>query len=232
MPDWNLSLVGDVALRISFGEGIDLLGNSQAVRCAECIRQRQIVGVLDVVPSYSSVTVHFHQLRTDLEGLVKEIESIAVQVSASRVEAIERRVREIVIPVCYGGLFGPDLSLVADFADCSQPEVVKRHLGSTYRVYMMGFLPGFAYMAEVESSISMPRRSTPRLSVPSGSVGIAGRQTGIYPLDAPGGWRLVGRTPLQVYSTGVGDAFLLKPGDTVRFRAIDQAEFKKLSAET
>jgi len=230
MAAWHLSRVGDAALMLSFGEGIDPLGNSQAVTFAERVRQGSYVGVRDAVPSYSSVTVHFHPLRTDLSNLVKEMKSLAVDVLIAT-KATLGRPREIVIPVCYGGVFGPDLTVIAKFADCSEEEVVKRHLGLTYRVYMMGFLPGFAYLAQVESSIAMPRRRTPRVSVPSGSVGIAGRQTGIYPFDAPGGWQIVGRTPLSVHLIGCGDVFLLKPGDSVKFRSIDRAEFEKLSAE-
>ena len=136
--------------------------------------------------------------------------------------------RELRIPVCYGGAHGPDLAAVAEFAGLDEPEVVDRHTAPLYRVFMLGFTPGFAYMASVDRQIAMPRRETPRLSVPAGSVGIAGVQTGVYPLDTPGGWQLIGRTPVDPFDLHRPEMFLFKAGDLVRFYRIEPAEFERV----
>jgi inhibitor of KinA len=131
------------------------------------------------------------------------------------------------VPVCYGGDLGPDLADVAAFAGCSEADVVSLHSGRDYRVYMVGFVPGFAYMAEVEARIAAPRRASPRTAVPAGSVAIAGGQTGVYPAVTPGGWNLIGRTALQPYDPDREQPFLFKPGDRVRFRPIPLEEFPR-----
>jgi inhibitor of KinA len=129
--------------------------------------------------------------------------------------------------VCYGGEYGPDLETVAAFAHISGAEVIRIHTAATYRVFMVGFVPGFAYLGIVDSRIAMPRHSTPRVRVPQGSVGIAGVQTGIYPAETPGGWQLIGRTPIKPFDTGRAEPFLMKPGDAVRFHAIAPADFER-----
>ena len=134
--------------------------------------------------------------------------------------------REIHVDVCYGGEYGPDLSEVADYARVSPEDVVALHTGVTYRVYMLGFLPGFAYMASVDSRLAVPRRATPRLRVAAGSVAVAAGQTGIYPIEAPGGWHVIGRTHLTPYEPGREEPFLFRPGDRVSFRSIPRAEFE------
>jgi inhibitor of KinA len=128
------------------------------------------------------------------------------------------------VPVRYGGEHGPDLSDVARFAGCSEEEVVASHAGREYRVYLVGFVPGFAYMAEVDATIAAPRRPSPRMAVPAGSVAIAGGQTGIYPAVTPGGWNLIGWTPLAPYDPQRSQPFLFKPGDRVRFRPLLDTE--------
>ena len=130
--------------------------------------------------------------------------------------------REILIPVSYGGSDGPDLEEVARFAKCSTEQVIRLHTAPLYRVYMLGFLPGFPYLGPVDSRIAMPRRSSPRLAVPAGSVGVAGPQTGIYPAVAPGGWRLIGRTLMEVFNSGLEPPCLFRPGDFVRFEAVSE----------
>ena len=131
--------------------------------------------------------------------------------------------------MCYGGELGPDLTVVAAFSGLSEAEVIAVHAESTYRVYMLGFLPGFAYLGSVDERIAIPRRESPRLRVPAGSVGIAGRQTGVYPLPAPGGWQLIGRTPTRLFDLARAEPFLLRPGDQVRFAAVSESEFRRLS---
>jgi inhibitor of KinA len=132
------------------------------------------------------------------------------------------------IPVCYGGEFGPDLSAVAAFGHVAEEEVIRLHASTPYRVFMLGFVPGFAYLGLVDDQIAAPRRATPRVRVPRGSVGIAGAQTGVYPAETPGGWQLVGRTPVKPNDPIRKEPFLMQPGDVVQFYAIDRAEFDRL----
>lgn len=136
--------------------------------------------------------------------------------------------REIVIPVCYGGRFGPDLPHVAGHAGLTEEQVIELHLTRTYHVYMMGFAPGFPYLSGMDPRIAAPRRSTPRVSIPAGSVGIAGAQTGIYPIETPGGWNLIGRTPLILFDPDRDPPSMLRAGDRIRFRAITEEQYEEL----
>jgi KipI family sensor histidine kinase inhibitor len=133
------------------------------------------------------------------------------------------------IPVCYGAELGPDLASVASFAGMPEDEVVRVHSRATYRVFMLGFVPGFAYLGLVDERIAMPRQSTPRVRVPRGSVGIAGVQTGIYPAETPGGWQLIGRTPARPFDPARSEPFLMKAGDAVQFYSIERAEYDRLA---
>ena len=222
---WRLSRLGDAALVLAFEERIDPVVNGCVVRAADAIRGAARAGVRDVVGSFAAVTVHFDPLRTDVDALAGEVERIAQEASAVRGGPDPPR-RTVEIPVCYGGACGPDLGAVARFAGCAEAAVIERHAAPAYRVYMLGFLPGFAYLAAVDPTIAAPRRDAPRLRVPAGSVGIAGGQTGVYPQPAPGGWQLVGRTPRRVHDPERAEPFLLRAGDAVRFVPIDEAEFR------
>lgn len=222
---FRLLEAGDSALVVEFEARVDPVVNARAIALAEALGATRIEGVRDVVSSYRAVTVYFDPLRTDLARLTSRLEQEAA--AARGATAVSGP--PIAVPVCYGGAFGPDLEEVAAFAKCSPDEVVRLHAAQTYRVYMLGFVPGFAYMGTVDERISAPRRATPRLRVPSGSVGIAGRQTGIYPTETPGGWRLLGRTPVRPFDAGRADPFLFKPGDTVRFEPIGEDEFRELA---
>jgi inhibitor of KinA len=206
---------------IEFEERIDPDVNARAVRLADALTRERITGVRDVVPTYRSVAVYFDPLRVDYERLRNYLDAVdhGAQVVA------ERSSETIRLPVCYGGDLGPDLGEVAAFAGITEQQVIKLHAGGSYRVYMLGFVPGFAYMCAVDSSIAMPRRPTPRVRVPLGSVGIGGIQTGVYPAETPGGWRLIGRTPLKPFDPMRAQPFLMKAGDTVQFYPIDRAEY-------
>jgi KipI family sensor histidine kinase inhibitor len=191
---------------------------------AAALQAAALPGVRDVVSTYRTVAVHFDPLRTDYSRLVERIETEARSLGA--VDAAGND--PIPVPVCYGGEFGPDLDAVAAFGGITAAEAVRIHTAPTYRVFMLGFLPGFTYMGTVDERIAAPRLSTPRVSVAPGSVGIAGAQTGIYPLRTPGGWCVVGRTPLRPFDLKRGDPFMFKPGDAVRFEAVDAAEYNRL----
>ena len=214
IPDWRIRVAGDAAVTVEFEPRIDPAINARVVALAAAVRATPQRGVRDVVPSYSAVTVYFDPLHTDLDRLwaaLEEVVVVGVQVAGPA--------REVVVPVRYGGAAGPDLDEVAAFAGCSTDEVVRRHTAPRYRVYMVGFLPGFPYLGIVDARIAMPRRSSPRLAVPAGSVGIAGVQTGIYPTTAPGGWRLIGLAAVDPFDIEKEPPSLFRPGDTVRFEA-------------
>ena len=218
--------VGDAALTVEFEERIDPLVNRRAIALADAVRRASIAGIRDIVPTYRSVTVFFDPLRTDRRALMQELERDAAAPPGPVGEARE----PLRIPICYGGEFGPDLGDVAAFGRVGEGEVVRRHTARSYRVFMLGFVPGFAYMGLVDEQIAAPRRATPRVRVPRGSVGIAGLQTGIYPAETPGGWQLIGRAPVRPYDPTRAEPFLMKSGDTVPFFAIDRAEFDRLEA--
>jgi inhibitor of KinA len=212
---------GDAALVVEFDARIDAAINGRAIALADAIQSAALDGVLDVVPTYRSVTVYFDPLRTDYDALVNRVEREALAPGAAPA-APRTPVR---IPVCYGGAFGPDLASVAAFAGLSEQEVISAHSAGTYRVFMLGFVPGCAYMGVVDGRIAMPRHATPRVRVPRGSVAIAGVQTGIYPAETPGGWQLIGRTPVRPFDARRADPFLLQAGDAAQFYAISREEF-------
>jgi inhibitor of KinA len=215
---------GDSALVVEFEERIDPAVNARVVAVADRLRAEPVTGIRDVVPSYRSVTVYFDPLRTSYDVLVARLEREAsAPVPRARPETDVVR-----IPVCYGGEFGPDLAEVAAFGGISESAVIGLHTGRSYLVFMLGFAPGMAYMGVVDSRIAAPRRETPRVRVPRGSVGIAGSQTGVYPAETPGGWQIIGRTPLKPFDLSRPDPFLMKAGDSVMFFAIDRAEFDRL----
>ena len=193
---------------------IDPVINERAIMLASRLRSREARGVRDVAPGYSTVGVHFDPLQTDLAALEQAIETEFASLASLEATA-DRKV--IDIPVSYGGTGGPDLDAVASFAGCTPAEVIARHSGRTYRVYMLGFVPGFAYMGRVDQSIAAPRHRIPRERVPVGSVGIAGLQTGVYPVESPGGWQLIGRTATLMFDPNRDRPSLLAAGDVVRF---------------
>ena len=189
------------------------------------LRDAHIPGVVEWVPTYRSLMVcydpsviSYRRLRLRLRGLMQK---------ASRVSQAGRRIWEI--PVCYGGVYGEDIGFVASNAGITTDEVVRLHAGKEYRIYMLGFLPGFAYLGGLDKRIHTPRLKIPRTKIPLGSVGIGGEQTGIYPLASPGGWQLIGRTPIKPYDPARSLPILFEAGDYLRFVPIDQARFLEIS---
>ena len=204
---------GDSVLVVELEERIDPDINARAIALAGAIERARLPGVRDVVTTYRSVAVYFDPLRTEYDTLLARLGQEASRPSSATVDSRPA----IEVPVCYGGEFGPDLESVAAFAGITPDDVVRLHTASVYRVFMLGFVPGFAYMGTVDPTIAAPRHSTPRVKVPLGSVGIAGVQTGIYPAETPGGWNLVGRTPLRPFDPARAEPFLFRAGDHVRF---------------
>jgi len=208
----KMRLAGDTMVLVEFEPRLDPVINQQAIALADALRARRMHGVRDVVPGYASVGVHFDPLRTDLAALER-----AVAEDGRRSAGVPTDGPLHVIPVRYGGADGPDLAEVAVHAGCSPDEVIRRHAAVEYRVYMLGFVPGFADLGRVDPTITVPRHRVPRERVAAGSVGIAGEQTGVYPMDTPGGWRLIGRTDTPMFVADRSPSALLAPGDRVRF---------------
>jgi len=218
---------GDSAIVVEFEARIDPVVNAQAIALAEAVQAAGVAGVRDVVPTYRSVAIHFDPLRTDIDALTGQIDRAVAAAGSSPVTSRS----PIRIPVCYGSEFGPDLPAVAAYAGCSEQAVVLAHTETTYRVFMLGFVPGFAYLGIVDQRIAMPRHAVPRVRVPARSVAIAGVQTGIYPSETPGGWQLIGRTPLPPFDPDRPEPFLMKAGDAVQFYAIDGAEYERVERD-
>ncbi len=221
MTDARIVPAGDAAWVIEFDNRIDPEVNARAIAVARAVREAGWPAVRDAVTGYRSVAVYVDPLRVDGEKLSADLADLVAR--TTQTGAADAPI--VRVPVCYGGEFGPDLAEVAAFAACSEAEVVARHSGREYRVYMVGFVPGFPYMGTVEPSIAVPRRQTPRLRVPAGSVGIAGPQTGLYPRETPGGWNLVGRTPLRPFDETRAEPCLFRAGSRVQFVPISAAEF-------
>jgi inhibitor of KinA len=223
MSDVRIVTAGDAALLVQFPSIIDPVINARAVELARTIRDSGDPHLRDVVVGYSSVTLYFDPTTTDalaLESRVRDSVRRLPERSLSGSASID-------VPVCYGAEFGPDLADVAASTGLSETDVIELHSSPVYRVYVVGFVPGFAYMARVDPRLSLPRRSTPRMRVPAGSVAIAAGQTGIYPMETPGGWHLLGRTRIKPYDPSRDHPFLFRPGDLVRFRPIARAEFEE-----
>jgi len=223
-PSAHMALVGDSAIAVAFGDNIDPFIHDRVMLFREMVERLKIDGVVELVPGYCSLTVYYNPLETGASTLMTRLAQVITRHETDSPPS--PRVR--VIPVRYGEECGPDLETICRSAGISAEEVIHLHTSRVYRVYMLGFLPGFPYMAEVAPAIAVPRLSVPRRSVPAGSVGIAGVQTGIYPVESPGGWRIIGRTPVQIYDPARRHPFLLAAGDRVRFRAIDRRHFDRL----
>jgi antagonist of KipI len=233
VPAVRIREAGDSALLLEVGAThaspmaglIDADVNARAIAVARAVRQRAIAGVRDVVSTFRSVAVFFDPLATDVAAVAAALSgSDPIHGSTQPLESIHEwgltplcDGRIIEVPVAYGGDAGPDLADVAEFAGCSPAAVIDRHASRAYRVFMLGFLPGFAYMASVDETIAAPRRAVPRVRVPAGSVGIAGRQTGVYPRESPGGWQIIGRTAMTLFDPDRTPPALFAPGDEVRF---------------
>lgn len=223
MFKFDVAPAGDSALYVLLPARIDPTLNAWCVALASAIDERLAHSVRDIVVGYCSLTVYFDPLAVDARWLEYQVRALA-----SAIDEVDDTPGPLVeVPVCYGGDFGPDIEDVSRFGDCPVDEVIARHTAGIYRVYLLGFVPGFAYMAEVDARIAAPRRATPRTAVPPGAVAVAGGQTGIYPSVTPGGWNIIGRTPLRPFDRTRSEPFLFKPGDRVRFTPISADEYSR-----
>jgi inhibitor of KinA len=214
----------DRTLLVSFGERIDREAHLQVRALLASLQQAPLGAALNLHPAYCSLLIKFDPRRATHQDLEREIRERLARPGADAA-APERQVE---IPVCYGGDFGPDLGELAELTGLTTAEVVRLHSRTVYTAYFLGFVPGFAYLGAVPEAIAAARLATPRRRVERGSVGIAGRQTGIYPCAVPGGWRLIGRTPRSVFRPDRDPMSLLLPGDEVRFRPISVDEYVRM----
>ena len=215
----------DQSLLIYFGDKITIDANEQVCRLLHLLETEPIAGVRNMHPAYYSLLVQFDASQWQHEKLKKELRK-----HLGRLDKVQLPdPRQVEIPVCYGGEFGPDLKEVAALHGITPEDIVKLHSSATYLVYFLGFVPGFAYLGELPSALVTPRLATPRKKVAKGSVGIAGNQTGVYPFETPGGWRLLGRTPVSMFRTDRNGLSLLSMGDRVRFVPISRQRFAEFS---
>jgi KipI family sensor histidine kinase inhibitor len=230
--------LGDGALLIRLGDRIDASLNAVAVTLADALRAAHLPGVRDVAPAYASICVRYDVAAWSVatprasahENIGAEIGKRIGQLMGAPPSKADRGADSsaLEIPVCYGGEFGPDLDAIVTHTGLDAATIIERHCASEYRVAMLGFMPGFPYLLGLDRSLHTPRRDSPRTRVPAGSVAIGGAQTGIYPRALPGGWQLLGRTPLQLFDPARAEPALLRPGQRVRFRSIEAGEFAAL----
>jgi inhibitor of KinA len=216
-------IMGDRSLLVELGDRISPEVNRRVRELSVMLEKNPVEGVLETIPAYRSLLIIYDPLTTNTRVLQHQIEDL--QKKSEVVDIPEPKTVEI--PVAYGGAFGPDLEWVARYHKTSNEEVIHLHTATTYQVYMIGFTPGFPYLGELPESLATPRRQTPRTTIPEGSVAIAQRQTGIYPVTSPGGWHILGRTPIKLFNPLQIPPAILEMGDLVRFFPIEAEEFKQ-----
>ncbi len=214
-------------MAVELGDDISPKTNGAVRDLLAAIEDLALDGITDLVPSYRSILVHYDPLVIDISRLEEELTTLQAAASSGSVS----EPRCVLIPVLYGGDAGPDLEHVARYNSLSTEEVVDIHSGTKYLVYMLGFSPGFPYLGGMSERIETPRLDTPRTAIPAGSVGIAEKQTGVYPTETPGGWQLIGRTPLAFFDPSVEPPCLLEPGDFIRFVPIDEGEYHRMALQ-
>ncbi|HWQ29909.1 MAG TPA: 5-oxoprolinase subunit PxpB [Negativicutes bacterium] len=215
---------GDKGLVVEFGNEISEAVNRRVRNLYLAVQKCKPEGVLEMVPTYRSLMIQYNPMETDMDSL--RIRLSEIEESLDGIELPNPKIIEI--PTIYGGAFGEDLSFVAEHNGISEDEVIKIHSSVDYRIYMLGFSPGFPYLGGMNEKIETPRLKTPRTKIPAGSVGIAGKQTGIYPMESPGGWQLIGRTPLKLYDPSRSTPVLLQAGDYLRFVPVDKSEYDRI----
>ncbi|XJZ28698.1 5-oxoprolinase subunit PxpB [Bacillota bacterium Lsc_1132] len=222
--------LGDSAIIIQFDNKISLEAHQKVRVFASRLQDYSIPGIVEFVPAFTTVTVYYNPLQQSFKEACSALELVVSDLET----APAGTPRTVEIPVCYGGEFGLDLEFVAKHNGLTADEVVQIHSEAEYLVYMIGFAPGFPYLGGMSERIQAPRRPSPRLTIPAGSVGIAGMQTGVYPIETPGGWQLIGRTPEELFRPNESMPSLLQAGDIVRFRPISRKEYdhwKEMVAE-
>jgi 5-oxoprolinase (ATP-hydrolysing) subunit B len=218
---------GDTGLVVELGDAVSLAVNARVRALDRLVAESDIAGVIETLPTNRSLYISYEPLALPHRDLCRRLAALLAQVPDAPDETVGR---SWIVPVVYGGAHGVDLAAVAALAGLSEADVVARHVEREYRVFMIGFQPGFAYLGALDPALEVSRRSEPRALVPSGTVSIAGAQTAINSVAAPSGWQLIGRTPVRLFDLGRGDPFLLAPGDRVRFRPAPHDAWAALEA--
>lgn len=214
---------------VDFGNVISEDVNRKVNALKKSLSAEKAAGVREMIPTYRSLLVEYNPSMITMQELSRRIEAAAAELDGAVADAEKKRVLEI--PCCYGGKYGEDLAGMAELTGLSEKEIIDIHAGTEYRVYMLGFLPGFVYLGGMDERIAAPRLKTPRVSIPAGSVGIGGSQTGVYPMASPGGWRLIGMTPTPFYDPASENPVLCEAGDYIRFVPITPDEYERLKKE-
>jgi inhibitor of KinA len=229
--NYSFSPLGDTAVLLDFGNQMDVALSGIVLDIFYHLKEKNLKGIDDIVPSYSSLAFYYNVAFFSERGgkektsFEKVVEIINEQILLAG-DAQPREIRKIDIPFCFEGDFAMDLAEVSFAKNLTPKEYIEIFISKSYRVYMIGFLPGFAYMGQVDDRIAVPRKEHPRTKLPAGSVGIAGKQTGIYPVESPGGWQIIGRTPITIFDKYSPDPVVFHPGDEVNFYTIDYNEFE------
>jgi KipI family sensor histidine kinase inhibitor len=218
---------GDSAIIIKAGNDISEEINSTVRKLLVIIEQKKIKGIIDFIPSYNELMVCYDPLLINFKELLIFLNSLEPGIENTKLP----QSLVIHVPVLYGGESGPDIEEVSDFSGLSPEEIVKIHSSDSYLVYMLGFTPGFCYLGGMDERIATPRKQSPRLKIPAGSVGIADKQTGIYPIESPGGWQLIGKTPLRLFDPAKKPEFLISAGDRIKFYPVNEDDFKNIARE-
>lgn len=236
-----ISPLGDSALVITFGDSIQYDIHKQIKTCKDSIELSPFPGFIECVPAFTNLTIFYNPLevvaavkKKEKKEFVSPFEVVSsILQSKLENEQTEKELdhRTVSIPVCYGGEYGPDLEYVARHHNLTTEEVISIHSESEYLAYMIGFAPGFPFLGGLPEKIATPRRSSPRTSIPAGSVGIAGMQTGVYPISTPGGWQLIGQTPIKLFLPEQNPPSLLQAGDIVKFKPISKEEYQEMQAK-
>lgn len=216
---------GDSSILVRFGEQISESINRKVITFQNNLEMKNIHGVIETIPAYASLLIIYNPLIVSYKDIFHQIGKILKEPATEK--AVKSRT--ITVPVCYDTSLGLDLQEVSEHTGLSIDEIIKIHTASTYYVFMLGFVPGFPYLGEIDERIACPRKASPRQVVPEGSVGLAGRQTGIYPIESPGGWQIIGRTPLKIFNPVNENIFPIQAGDHIQFKSIDLKEFESLS---
>lgn len=218
---------GDSAIVMEFGNTIEKEINAKIAVVVENLKKKNIDGILDILPTYRSILINYDPVKISYGEMVETLKGLSKSNKANQSD----EVRLIEIPTLYGKEYGPDIEFVAENANLSVDEVIKIHSGTDYLVYMMGFMPGFTYLGGLDERIATPRLKSPRLKIEPGSVGIAGNQTGMYPLESPGGWQLIGRTPLKLFDDTKEPPVFIQAGDYIRYVSITKEEYDQIEKE-